>query len=140
MLILDQKAWFLGPTIFEFHDRTDINHHASSHLTYDGTVGASKSLWLQGLWDSMIFWGHASALKASAKGQKKSEWFFQANVSSEKRTNEFNFTPMRLFFIFLEEIEDTFLKRCIFRNDIFCFHQYCPLIIIVLTKHTLCCI
>ena len=34
--------------------------------------------------------------------------FFQANVSSKKRMNEFNFTPMRLVFVrFLEEIEDT---------------------------------
>ena len=29
------------------------------------------------------------------KGQKKSKWFFQVNVSSKKRTNEFYFTTMR---------------------------------------------
>ena len=38
------------------------------------------------------------------KGQKKLKLFFQANVSSEKRTKEFNFTTMRLVFVrFLEE-------------------------------------
>ena len=31
---------------------------------------------------------------ASNKGQTKLKWFFQADVSSEKRTNEFNFTTM----------------------------------------------
>ena len=46
------------------------------------------------------------------KGQTKSKWFFQANVSSKKRTNEFDFTTMipkvDLFsFVFLEKIEDT---------------------------------
>ena len=46
------------------------------------------------------------------KDQTKSKLFFQANVSSKNRLNEFNFTTMipqvDLFsFIFLEEIEDT---------------------------------
>ena len=42
------------------------------------------------------------------KGQTKLKWFFQADVSSKKRTNKFNFTTMRLVFVrFLEEIEDT---------------------------------
>ena len=42
------------------------------------------------------------------KGQTKSKRFFQADISSKKRTNEFNFTTMRLVFVrFLEEIEDT---------------------------------
>ena len=41
------------------------------------------------------------------KGQTKSKWFFQADVSSKKWTKEFNFTTMRLVFVrFLEEIED----------------------------------
>ena len=49
-----------------------------------------------------------------AKGQTKSKWFFQVNVSSKKRTKEFNFTTMRLIFVcFLEEIEDT---KKTFRN------------------------
>ena len=30
-----------------------------------------------------------------AKGQKKSKWFFQVDVSSKKRTNEFYFTTMK---------------------------------------------
>ena len=42
------------------------------------------------------------------KGQTKSKWFFQADVSSKKRTNEFDFTTMRLVFVrVLEEIDDT---------------------------------
>ena len=41
------------------------------------------------------------------KGQKKSKWFFQANISSKKRTYEFNFTIMELVLVcFLEEMED----------------------------------
>ena len=32
--------------------------------------------------------------ESSAKGQTKSKWFFQANVSTKKRTNEFDFTTM----------------------------------------------
>ena len=45
---------------------------------------------------------------SSFKGQPKSKWSFQADVSSKKRTKEFNFTTMRLVFVrFLEEIEDT---------------------------------
>ena len=48
------------------------------------------------------------------KGQTKSKWFFQADVSSKKQTNKFNFTTMRLVFVyFLEEIEDT---KNTFRN------------------------
>ena len=54
------------------------------------------------------------------KGQTKSKWFFQADISSQKRTNEFDFTTMipqvDLFsfcFFFLEEIEDT---KKTFRN------------------------
>ena len=30
-----------------------------------------------------------------AKGQTKSKWFFQANVSSKKQTNEFYFSTMK---------------------------------------------
>ena len=42
------------------------------------------------------------------KGQTKSKVFLQADVSSKKRTNKFNFTTMRLVFVrFLEESEDT---------------------------------
>ena len=46
------------------------------------------------------------------KGQKDSKWFFQADVSSKRRTNEFYFITMKpqvdLFsFVLLEEIEDT---------------------------------
>ena len=53
-----------------------------------------------------------------AKGQKKSKWFFQDDVSSKKWTNKFDFTTMvpqvDLFFVhFLEEIEDT---KKTFRN------------------------
>ena len=49
-----------------------------------------------------------------SKGQTKSKLFFQAGVSSKKRTHEFNFTTMRLIFVrFLEEIEDT---KKTFRN------------------------
>ena len=52
------------------------------------------------------------------KGQKKSKWFFQVDVSSKKQTNEFYCTTMKpqvdLFsFVFLEEIEDT---KKTFRN------------------------
>ena len=56
-----------------------------------------------------------------AKGQTKSKWFYQSDVSSKKRTNEFNFTSMRLvFFCFLEEIDDT---QKIFRNQL-TFNKY----------------
>ena len=42
------------------------------------------------------------------KGQTNSKWFFQANVSSKKRTTKFDFTTCRLVFVrFLEESEDT---------------------------------
>ena len=42
------------------------------------------------------------------KGQTNSKTFFQDSVSSKKRTNEFDFTTMRLVFVrFLEEIDDT---------------------------------
>ena len=34
-----------------------------------------------------------------SKGQTKSKLFFQADVSSKKRTNEFNFTTIRLVFV-----------------------------------------
>ena len=37
------------------------------------------------------------------KGQTKSKWFFQVDVSSKKRTNEFNFTTMGLVFVCLLE-------------------------------------
>jgi hypothetical protein len=48
------------------------------------------------------------SMTCPAKGQTKSKWFFQANVSVKKRTNEFNFPTMRLIFVrFLEGIEDT---------------------------------
>ena len=30
----------------------------------------------------------------AAKGQTKSKWFFQADISSKNRTNEFDFTTM----------------------------------------------
>ena len=50
----------------------------------------------------------------TTKGQTKSKRFFQAEVSSKKRTKEFNFTTMRLVFVrFLEEIEDS---KKTFRN------------------------
>ena len=49
-----------------------------------------------------------------SKGQKKSKWFFQVDVSSKKRTNKFYFTAMKpQVDLFLEEIEDT---RKTFRN------------------------
>ena len=42
------------------------------------------------------------------KGQTNSKWFFQTDVSSNKRMNKFNFTTCRLVFVhFLEESEDT---------------------------------
>ena len=48
------------------------------------------------------------------KGQTKSKWLFQDDVSSKKRTNEFNFITVRLVSILcLEEIEDT---KKTFRN------------------------
>ena len=45
------------------------------------------------------------------KGQKKSEQFFQANISSKKQMNEFYFTTMTGWLIsvcFLEEIQKIF--------------------------------
>ena len=53
----------------------------------------------------------SSVEKLPSKGQKKSKWFFQVDISSKERTNEFYFTTMKpqvdLFsFVFLEEIED----------------------------------
>ena len=60
-----------------------------------------------------------TSLKIHAtKGQTKSKWFFQGNISSKKRTKEFDFTTMILqinlfLFVFLEEIEDT---KKTFRN------------------------
>ena len=48
------------------------------------------------------------------KGQANSKWLFQADVSSKKRTNKFDFTTCRLFSsVFLEESEDT---KKTFRN------------------------
>ena len=52
------------------------------------------------------------------KGQTKSKLFFQADVSSKKRTNEFYITTMKpqvdlFLFVFLEEIED---NKKTFRN------------------------
>ena len=42
------------------------------------------------------------------KGQTNLKWFFQADISSEKWMNKFNFTTCRLVFVrFLEESEDT---------------------------------
>ena len=42
------------------------------------------------------------------KGQTNSKWFFQADVSSKKWTNKFDFTTCELVFVrFLEESEDT---------------------------------
>ena len=35
-----------------------------------------------------------STQSSPAKGQRKSKWFFQADVSYKKRTNEFDFTTM----------------------------------------------
>ena len=48
----------------------------------------------------------------ATKGQKKSKLFFQIDVSSKKRTDEFYFTAMKpqgdlFLFRFLEEIEGT---------------------------------
>ena len=46
---------------------------------------------------------------AGAKGQTKSKLFFQANVSSKKQTNEFDFTimiPKLVSIRFLEKNED----------------------------------
>ena len=47
----------------------------------------------------------------ATKGQKKSKLFFQIDVSSKKRTDEFYFTTMKpqvdLFSLILEEIEGT---------------------------------
>ena len=48
------------------------------------------------------------------KGQTNSKWFFQTDVSSNKRMNKFNFTTCRLVFVrFSEEREDT---KKTFRN------------------------
>ena len=50
----------------------------------------------------------------TTNGQTISKWFFQADVSSKKRTNKFDFTTCRLVFVrFLEESEDT---KKTFRN------------------------
>ena len=54
---------------------------------------------------SLIWWCQNFT---SHKGQTNSNWFFQADVSSKKRTNKFNFTTRQLVFVrFLEESEDT---------------------------------
>ena len=47
-----------------------------------------------------------------SKGQTKSKWYFQANISSKKQTNKFYFTTMKpqvdlFLFVFLEEIEES---------------------------------
>ena len=67
--------------------------------------------------DFTTSFGHAIE-NLIAKGLTKSKWFFQADVSSKKRTNKFDFTTMitqvDLFSLcFLEEIED--IKKT-FRN------------------------
>ena len=50
------------------------------------------------------------------KGQTNSKLFFQANVSSKRRTNKFDFTICQLVFVhFLEESEDT---KKTFRNQL----------------------
>ena len=44
----------------------------------------------------------------TAEGQTKQKYFFQADVSSKKRTKEFDYTTMKVVFVgFFEEIEDT---------------------------------
>ena len=48
--------------------------------------------------------------KVHPKGQKKSKWFFQADVSSKKRMNKFYFTTMKLqvdlfSFVFLRKLK-----------------------------------
>ena len=53
--------------------------------------------------ETLILW-HLS------KGQTNSKWFFQANVSSKKQTNEFCFTTMKpqvdlFFFVFLRKLK-----------------------------------
>ena len=58
----------------------------------------------------IVFLGFSDPLppRHQTKGQTKLKWFFQADVSSKKRTKEFDFPTMRLVFVcILEEINDT---------------------------------
>ena len=60
--------------------------------------------------DRHSFWDSSSY----DKGQTNSKLFFQADVSSKKRTNKFDFTTCLLVFVrFLEESENT---KKTFRN------------------------
>ena len=55
-----------------------------------------------------------TGISSQFKGQTNSKLFCQADVSSKKRTNKFDFTTCRLVFVrFLEESEHT--KKA-FRN------------------------
>ena len=52
----------------------------------------------------------------AVKDYTNSKWFFQADISSKKRTNKFNFTTFRLVFVrFLEENDCT---KKTFRNQL----------------------
>ena len=55
-----------------------------------------------------------------AKGQTSSKWFFQADVSSKKRTNKLCFTTCRLVFVRIleesEETRNTFQNKLTFRR------------------------
>ena len=57
-------------------------------------------------------WLNHPVLISYYKGQTKSKWFFQAYVSSKKRTNEFYFTTMKLqvnlfLFVFWRKLKKT---------------------------------
>ena len=68
-------------------------------------------------WDKFV--KYVSEYLLPSKGQTKSKWFFQADVSSKTRTIKFDFTTYYetsgwcVFVRFLEEIEDT---KKTFRN------------------------
>ena len=62
-----------------------------------------------------MYWIVNPSVEWPGKGQTKSQWFFQADVSSKKGMNEFYYetSGWLVFVCFLEEIEDT---KKTFRN------------------------
>ena len=84
---------------------------------FNTQLSLSRGFWYQKLYLWIVIWDKKCLHICNCicpKGQKNLKWFFQADVSSKKRNNKFDFTTCRLVFVhFLEESEDT---KKTFRN------------------------
>ena len=92
-------------------------HCVSYHQSHDIEVAQGSIfsraihiwLWIFSLFKLVWFSHHhlMQLFSGDAKAQLILKWFLGSSISSKKRTNEFNFTTMRLVFVsFLEEIDD----------------------------------